>query len=420
MADPVEYIFRNESGRVLATLIRLVGDFELAEDAMQEAFAAALSQWPGEGTPENPRAWLVNVGRHKAIDRVRRQKMALAKQPQLEIEAEQEPVIGPLLMPDEVADSGIEDDLLRLIFTCCHPALPPEARIALTLRTVCGLTTTEISRAFLLPEKTMAQRLVRAKTKIRDAGIPYAVPSRELLAERLDGVLVVIYLIFTEGYAATAGAEVVRKALCSEAIRLGRLLTAMMPARPEAEGLLALMLLQDARRDARATPDGAIILLEEQDRSRWDKVQIAEGLARVDAALRTPGPPNAYAIQAAIAALHMQALRYEDTDWRQIAGLYQVLLRIAPTPVIELNHAAAVSMVDSPEAGLRLADSIAARGVLAGYHLLPALRADLLRRMGRRADAAAAYREALGLTTLEPEQRFLEKRLAELADPASK
>lgn len=415
MANPVERVFRNEGGRVLATLIRLVGDFELAEDAMQEAFAAALSQWTGEGVPENPRAWLVNVGRHKAIDRVRRQKLALAKQPLLEIEAEQDPVIGPLLMPDEVADSGIEDDLLRLIFTCCHPALPPEARIALTLRTVCGLTTTEISHAFLVPEKTMAQRLVRAKMKIRDAGIPYVVPSRELLAERLDGVLVVVYLIFTEGYAATAGTEVVRVALCSEAIRLGRLLAALMPGRSEVEGLLALMLLQDARRDTRATADGAIILLEEQDRSRWDSAQIEEGLLLVDTALRTPGPPNAYAIQAAIAALHMQAPRYEDTDWRQIAGLYQVLLRIAPTPVIELNHAAAVSMVDGPQAGLRLADSIAARGVLDGYHLLPALRADLLRRMGRKDEAAGAYREALSLATLEPERRFLTKRLAELA-----
>ena len=410
MANPVERVFRDEGGRVLATLIRLVGDFELAEDALQEALAAAMLQWPNEGVPQNPRAWLVNVGRHKAIDRVRRQASFSEKQKQLEYEI----VSEQAAVNDDGEDAGVEDDILRLIFTCCHPALASEAQIALTLRTICGLTTLEISRAFLVPEKTMAQRLVRAKGKIRDAGIPYIVPSRELLAERLDGVLAVVYLIFTEGYAATGGDALVRGELCKEAIRLGRLLAALMPQHPEINALLALMLLHDARRDTRATPDGSIILLEEQDRSRWDKTQIADGLARVEAVLRTPGPPSSYAVQAAIAALHMRVERYEDTDWPQIAGLYQVLLRIHPSPVVELNHAAAVSMVDGPEVALRLVETIAAKGELAGYHLLPALRGDLLRRMERREEAVAAYKEALKLVSLEPERRFLDRRLAEL------
>jgi RNA polymerase sigma-70 factor, ECF subfamily len=414
MADPVEDVFRNESGRVLATLIRLVGDFELAEDAMQDAFAAALIQWPNEGIPANPRAWLVNVGRHKAIDRLRRHMRFLAKRQQIEADHMSDHWIGQWFPEDEPGNAGLEDDVLRLIFTCCHPALPGEAQIALALRTICGLTTTEISKAFLVSEKTMAQRLVRAKAKIRDAGIPYQVPSRDVMAERLDGVLGVVYLIFTEGYAATSGPNLIRGELCREAIRLGRLLVELMPERAAVNALLALMLLHDARRGARTTPDGDAILLESQDRSRWDKAQIAEGLSRVEAGLRAPERPSTYAIQAAIAALHMRAERYEDTDWPQIAALYEVLVRIHPSPVIELNHAVAVSMVDGPERALRLVDSIAQRGDLNGYHMLPAVRGDLLRRMGRRDEAITAYRQALHSAELEPERRFLSARLAEL------
>jgi RNA polymerase sigma-70 factor (ECF subfamily) len=414
MADQIELLFRNESGRVLATLIRLVGDFELAEDAMQDAFAAALAQWPSEGIPANPRAWLVNVGRHKAIDRLRRHVRFLAKRQQIEADLVSDHRIGQWFPEDEAGDGGLADDVLRLIFTCCHPALPGEAQIALTLRTICGLTTTEIARAFLVSEKTMAQRLVRAKAKISDAGIPYQVPSRDVIADRFDGVLAVIYLIFTEGYAATSGPNLIRGELCREAIRLGRLLVELMPDRAEANALLALMLLHDARRDARTTPDGGAILLESQDRSRWDKAQIAEGLSRVDAGLRSLTRPSTYAVQAAIAALHTQAERYEDTDWPQIAALYEVLVRIHPSPVIELNHAVAVSMVDGPERALRLVDSISKRGELAGYHMLPAVRGDLLRRMGRRDEAIVAYRQALTSTDLEPERRFLTARLAEL------
>jgi RNA polymerase sigma-70 factor (ECF subfamily) len=413
--DRIGLLYRNESGRVLATLIRLLGDFELAEDAMQDAFATAVIQWPSEGVPASPRAWLVNVGRHKAIDRLRRHMRFLAKREQIEADLMSDQRMGEWFPEDPPEDTVLKDDVLRLIFTCCHPALPEEAQIALTLRTICGLTTAEIAKAFLVSEKTMAQRLVRATAKIRDAGIPYSVPSGELIVERLDGVLAVIYLIFTEGYAATSGPNLIRGELCREAIRLCRLVVEIMPDRAEANALLALMLLTDARREARTNPDGDAILLESQDRSRWDAAQIAEGLERIEAALRALPRPSSYAVQAAIAALHMRAPHYENTDWPQIAALYEVLTRIHPSPVIELNHAVAVSMVDGPERALQLVDSIGKRGALNGYHVLPAVRGDLLRRLGRRDEAIAAYRQALDGVNLEPERRFLAARLAELS-----
>jgi RNA polymerase sigma-70 factor (ECF subfamily) len=397
-----EQIYREQWGRIVATLIRLLGSFELAEEAAQEAFATALEQWPREGLPANPRGWLISTARHKAIDALRRKtRWEDAGDPAAALEA-------LAAMPAAEAEEDVpEDDRLRLIFTCCHPALATEAQVALTLRTLCGLTTEQIAKAFLLPLATMAQRLVRAQQKIRDAGIPYRTPPREELAERLAAVLLVVYLVFNEGYnAAGEGA-----ALSDEAIRLGRLVSELLPGEAEARGLLALMLLHDARRAARRTGDGDVILLEEQDRGLWDGTMIREGLALAERALRAgPGP---YSIQAAIAAVHAQAATAERTDWAQIVALYDVLVRMQPSPVIELNRAAAVAMAEGCEEGLRLVDELAGRGELRGYYLLPAPRADMLRRLGRWELAAEAYREALGLVNGEAERRFLARRLAE-------
>jgi RNA polymerase sigma-70 factor (ECF subfamily) len=401
-------LYQAESRRILATLIRLLGDFDVAEEALQDAFGVALEQWARDGIPTNPRTWLVSTGRNRAIDRMRRDARFVADVDQLGADA----LVVDANEPIE-NESGVEDDQLRLIFTCCHPALAAESQVALTLRTICGLTTEEIARSFLVPVPTMAQRLVRATGKIRDARIPYRIPPASELPDRIEAVLAVVYLVFTEGYAATTGDELVRRELCGEAIRLGRLLAELMPSVSETNGLLALMLLHDARRDARSTPAGELVLLEEQDRSRWNQTQIAEGVRLVDASLRSPrvGP---YAIQAAIAALHARATTPADTDWRQIAALYALLLERAPSAVVELNHAVAVAMVDGPQSGLLLLDAIGARGELRDYHLLDSARADLLRRLGRNDEAARAYQQALELATLEPERRFLEGRIKEL------
>jgi RNA polymerase sigma-70 factor (ECF subfamily) len=408
----IEKIFRDEAARALATLIRLVGDFDLAEDVLQEAFAVALERWPAGEVPSNPRAWLVNVGRNKAIDRVRRQVAFRGKQDQLTHEIE----LNASCADEATATSAVDDDMLRLIFTCCHPSFAPEVQVALTLRTVCGLTTAQVARAFLVGEEAMAQRLLRAKQKIRLAGIAYEVPEREALEPRLNGVLAVIYLVFTEGYVATSGEDLMRPDLASEAIRLGRLVNSLIPGRGEIKGLLALMLLHDARRAGRATAGGDIVLLEEQDRSLWDSQQISEGLRLVEEALRIPSWPQSYAVQAAIAALHARAPSYQDTDWPQIAGLYEVLLRINPSPVVELNRAAAISMVDGPARALDLIDALEARGGLEGYDLLPAVRADLLRRLGRSDAAREAYVAATEATQLEPLRRLYARRLAELSN----
>jgi RNA polymerase sigma-70 factor (ECF subfamily) len=406
--DAVERIYRAESRRVLASLIRLLGDFDRAEEAMHDAFAAALRQWPSSGVPANPRGWLVSAGRFKAIDAARRNARFDASQSAIKDGLEQRHAAQP-----ELDDESLDDDWLRLIFTCCHPALSPDAQIALTLREVCDLTTEQVARAFLSTPPTIAQRIVRAKTKIRDAAIPYAIPTRSDMPDRLDAVLHVIYLVFTEGYSATSGDAVVRTELTRESIRLGRLLLDLLPDEGEVSGLLALMLLHDSRRLTRTTPAGEIALLAEQDRRLWDRGEIAEGTALVERSMRT-GRVGPYSVQAAIAALHAEALSAETTDWAQIVGLYDVLLRIAATPIVALNRAVAVAMRDGADAGLTLIDETLARGELDSYHLAHAARADLLARLGRRAEAVAAYERARALATLDPELRFLERRLAEL------
>lgn len=404
----VEAIYLAESRRVFATLVRVLGDFDLAEEALHDAFASAIEQWPREGIPSNPRAWLVSAGRFKAIDVMRRRARFDASMGQIA-----ERINSDTQDPAEkLDDEGIDDDRLRLIFTCSHPALPAEARTALTLREVCGLTTEEIARAFLSTPPTVAQRIVRAKAKIKSAKIPYQVPARKDLPERLDTLLQVIYLVFNEGYSASFGDSLTRSDLSGEAIRLGRLLMELLPE-PEVMGLLALMLLQESRRAARSGPDGRLILLEDQDRSLWNREQIDEGASLVQQALRA-GPVGAYSIQAAIAAVHAQAPSPASTDWGQIAGLYDLLLQAEPSPIVELNRAVAVAMRDGPAAGLELIDAILARGDLTDYHLAHSARAEFARRLGRNADARSAFERALALARQEPERQFLQKRLDEL------
>src|SRR5580765_360045 len=408
--ERIDEVYRSDSRRVLATLIRLLGDFDRAEEAMQDAFAAALDAWPSEGVPSNPRAWLISTGRFKAIDRLRRAaRFDAAIDELVEIAKSIEASIPPDVDLDR---EGVEDDRLRLIFTCCHPALNADARIALTLREVCGLETEEIGKAFLTSATTLAQRIVRAKNKIRDARIPYQVPARHELPDRLATVLHVVYLVFNEGYSASTGDAVTRADLSAEAIRLGRLLVDLLPE-PEAIGLLALMLLHDTRRQARTSPDGELILLDAQDRALWNRAQIDEGRALVERALssRQVGP---YSLQAAIAAVHAEAPDAASTDWRQIVGLYDVLMRLEPTPVVELNRAVAVAMRDGAAAGLALVDAILDRGDLGDYHLAHSARADLLRRLSRKADAIAADERAVKVATDEAERRFIERRISEL------
>ena len=405
--DAISEIYLGESRRALATLIRLIGDFDQAEEALQDAFKAALEQWPRDGIPSNPRAWLVSTGRFKAIDAIRRRAKFAALD---DLGSTAEPAVEDV---NAWADpESVEDDRLRLIFTCCHPALSPDAQVALTLREVCGLTTEEIAHAFLTPPATLAQRIVRAKNKIRDARIPYEVPLRAELPERLDAVLRVIYLVFNEGYTASSGQTVTRHDLSAEAIRLGRLLVELLPE-PEARGLLALMLLHESRRPARSSPSGEVIVLEEQDRSLWNRDQIAEGARLVEQTLST-GRYGPYTVQAAISAVHAEAPSAEATDWGQIVGLYDVLLRLTPSPVVELNRAVAVAMRDGYETGLAVIDTIFRRGDLRDYRFAHAARADLCRRLGRLEEARASYERALALTRQAPERRFLERRLAEL------
>ncbi len=405
--NTVDAVYRSDSRRVLATLIRLLGDFDVAEEALHDAFNTALEQWPRDGVPANPRAWLVSTGRFKAIDTIRRRARFEPLPNNIETR-----LAADGADPAAWDNESVEDDRLRLIFTCCHPALSPDAQVAMTLREVCGLTTEEVARAFLSSPPTVAQRIVRAKAKIRNARIPYEVPSPNDLPDRLDAVLRVVYLVFNEGYSASSGASVTRHDVSGEAIRLGRLLLELLPE-PEVAGLLALMLLQESRRAARTSPSGDLVLLEDQDRSLWSREYIKEGLALVQRALssRRFGP---YTLQAAIAAVHAQASSAAATDWTQIVGLYDVLMRAEPSPVVDLNRAVAVAMRDGPSAGLALIDAILGRGDLSDYHLVHAARADLCRRLGRTAEARASYERALSLAQQEPERRFLERRLAEL------